>query len=43
MTTKAEKDNNSNQRNKNNIAYWRSRGYDKRPDDWKVRESDKKP
>lgn len=29
-----ELDNHSNQLNPNNDAYWTSRGYDKRPDDW---------
>jgi len=27
-------DNRSNQLNANNDAYWESRGYDERPDDW---------
>jgi len=35
--TKAENDNHSNQCNHNNDAYWESRGYDERPDDWKER------
>lgn len=32
--TKANDDNRSNQMNSNNDAYWQSRGYDERPDDW---------
>jgi len=32
--TQDELDNHSNQLNPNNDAYWQSRGYDKRPDDW---------
>lgn len=27
-------DNHSNQLNPNNDAYWQSRGYDERPEDW---------
>lgn len=27
-------DNRSNQMNPNNDAYWQSRGYDERPEDW---------
>ena len=27
-------DNRANQMNPNNDAYWQSRGYDERPDDW---------
>ncbi|MGP8217570.1 MAG: hypothetical protein ACLQQ4_18525 [Bacteroidia bacterium] len=27
-------DNHANQLNDNNDAYWQSRGYDERPDDW---------
>ncbi len=30
-------DNRSNQLNDNNDAYWQSRGYDDRPDDWDER------
>lgn len=33
-TSKADDDNHSNQLNENNDAYWESRGYDERPDDW---------
>lgn len=32
--TKEELDNHSDQLNQNNDAYWTSRGYDERPDDW---------
>ncbi|MCY4474351.1 MAG: hypothetical protein OXC83_02825 [Chloroflexi bacterium] len=27
-------DNHANQMNSNNDAFWQSRGYDERPDDW---------
>lgn len=30
----AERDNHANQLNPNNDAFWESRGYDERPDDW---------
>ena len=30
------RDNRSNQMNPNNDAYWQSRGWDERPDDWMV-------
>jgi len=29
-----DKDNRSNQLNPNNDAYWESRGYDERPEEW---------
>lgn len=32
--TPDELDNHANQLNENNDAYWDSRGYDGRPDDW---------
>ncbi|NLS14903.1 hypothetical protein HGP28_18765 [Vibrio sp. SM6] len=32
--TQADLDNHSNQLNENNDAYWQSRGYDERPEDW---------
>jgi len=35
--SKADDDNHSNQCNANNDAYWESRGYDERPDDWEDR------
>ena len=34
----ADEDNHSNQLNDNNDAYWESRGYDERPDDWEDRD-----
>ncbi len=37
MSRKDEKDNRSNQMNPNNDAYWTSRGYGERPDDWEDR------
>jgi len=38
--TKAGDDNRSNQLNSNNDAYWQSRGYDERPDEWEERSKD---
>lgn len=35
--SQADLDNHSNQLNDNNDAYWDSRGYDGRPDDWQDR------
>lgn len=32
--TQEELDNHSNQLNPNNDAYWTSRGYDEKPNDW---------
>ncbi len=37
MNNKDEQDNHANQMNPNNDAYWQSRGYDERPDDWEDR------
>ena len=34
MNSRDEQDNHANQMNPNNDAYWQSRGYDERPDDW---------
>lgn len=34
MSQKSDQDNHSNQLNPNNDAYWESRGYDERPEDW---------
>ena len=34
MSDKSDNDNHANQCNPNNEAYWVSRGYDERPDDW---------
>lgn len=36
--TKDDLDNYSDQLNDNNDAYWQSRGYDERPDDWEENE-----
>ena len=33
----ADNDNHANQCNPNNDAYWNSRGYDDKPDDWEER------
>lgn len=32
--SQADNDNHANQLNSNNDAFWESRGYDERPDDW---------
>lgn len=37
MSRKDDLDNHANQMNPNNDAYWESRGYDGRPDDWEER------
>lgn len=34
MSKQSDLDNHANQLNPNNDAYWESRGYDERPDDW---------
>jgi hypothetical protein len=34
MSQQDDMDNHSDQLNPNNDAYWESRGYDERPDDW---------
>jgi len=34
---KADQDNHGNQLNPNNDAFWESRGWDERPDDWEER------
>ncbi len=34
MSRQNDADNHSNQLNPNNDAYWESRGWDERPDDW---------
>ena len=39
MATKDDLDNHSNQLNPNNDAYWESRDWDERPDDWEDRQS----
>lgn len=38
--TQADLDNHANQLNENNDAYWQSRDYDERPDDWESRSDD---
>jgi len=38
IMSKEDNDNTSNQDNKNNDAYWESRGYDERPEDWEDRD-----
>jgi hypothetical protein len=42
MSNKANGDNRANQLNENNDAYWQSRGYDERPDDWEDRSDEEK-
>ena len=42
MSRKDDVDNRSNQMNPNNDAYWTSRGYDERPDDWEDEPTDEK-
>ena len=37
MSKQSDLDNHANQMNPNNDAYWESRGYDERPDDWEER------
>ncbi|MCM1129599.1 MAG: hypothetical protein NC211_06985 [Alistipes senegalensis] len=37
MKNKENKDNRSNQLNPNNDAYWESRGWEERPEDWEDR------
>ena len=37
MSQKDQLDNHSNQMNPNNDAYWESRGFDGRPEDWEDR------
>lgn len=38
MATKDDLDNHTDQLNPNNDAYWESRGWDERPDDWEDRQ-----
>jgi len=40
LCSSAQADNRSDQMNPNNDAYWESRGYDERPDDWEYRSDD---
>ncbi len=35
-----DEDNHANQCNANNDAYWESRGYDERPEDWEEKAED---
>ena len=37
MSSKDDLDNHANQLNPNNDAYWESRGWDERPNDWEER------
>ena len=37
MSRKDDLDNHANQLNPNHDAYWESRGFDERPDDWEER------
>ena len=39
MDRQSNQDNHANQLNPNNDAYWESRGWDGRPDDWEERAS----
>ena len=34
MSRQSDRDNHANQMNPNNDAFWQSRGFDERPDDW---------
>ncbi len=38
--SQADDDNHADQLNENNDAYWQSRGYDERPDDWEDRDEE---
>ena len=38
--SKDDQDNHADQMNPNNDAYWESRGWDDRPDDWEHRADD---
>jgi len=40
MSRQSELDNHANQLNPNSDAYWESRGWDERPDDWQERIED---
>ena len=42
MSRQSDLDNHANQLNPNNDAYWESRGWDERPDDWDEREEEEK-
>ena len=41
MDRQSDLDNHANQLNPNNDAYWESRGYDDRPDDWEEENSER--
>ena len=41
MDRQSDLDNHANQLNPNNDAYWDSRGYDERPDDWEEETSER--
>ena len=45
LSRKDQQDNHANQMNPNHDAYWESRGFDGRPDDWedRVDEDDDQP
>ena len=36
MKGQSDRNNHANQMNPNNDAYWQSRGYNERPDDWEA-------
>lgn len=38
--SQVDDDNHANQLNENNDAYWQSRGYDERPEDWDEEDED---
>ena len=38
MSNQSDLDNHANQMNPNNDAYWESRGFDERPEDWDERD-----
>ena len=42
MSRQSDLDNHANQLNPNNDAYWESRGWDDRPDDWEERAEEDK-
>lgn len=40
MSTQSDLDNHANQLNHNNDAYWQSRDFDERPEDWDEKADD---
>ena len=42
MSKRSDRDNQANQMNPNNDAYWQSRGFTERPHDWEERAKDPK-